>query len=216
MQAILFSNLMSIKYIYKIGVRYFKPKKVQQLGSNWGQKEKELLVEAIGEFGIGKWQLMKAKYVLLAKHDLRAKAMRLLGRQDLGEYNGMKFSAEDVEREYRRNQEIGKQLGAWKNGMLVADEAGQVQKRIAETHHTCIATAEQKNKDEPSKATTATKSSSSTQPNKKRKIAIKEPINETTEPPVEELKSPPVLPVIENDELFGEIQENLNEMLANN
>lgn len=45
-------------------------------------------------------------------------------------YRGWKGNAEDIAREYNRNKEIGLKYGAWKQGVLVYDDDGLVEKEL--------------------------------------------------------------------------------------
>ena len=54
----------------------------------------------------------------------------MIGRQNLQLYRGWKGNADDIAREYRRNKEIGLKFGTWKQGVLVYDDEGLVEKEI--------------------------------------------------------------------------------------
>lgn len=58
------------------------------------------------------------------------KCIRLIGRQNLQLYRGWKGNADDIAREYERNKEIGLKYGTWKQGVLVYDDDGLVEKEL--------------------------------------------------------------------------------------
>lgn len=63
------------------------------------------------------------------------KCIRLIGRQNLQLYRDWKGNAEDIMREYEANKEIGLKYGAWKQGVLVYDDEGNVEKALEEYHN---------------------------------------------------------------------------------
>lgn len=106
----------------------------------WGAKEKEEFYDGLTKFGVGSWKAMKDHYNSLAPHDLRLKLMRLIGRQDLGEYFGLRLTEADVAAQFERNQKIGREhKHLWKNGMIVKDEQGTAERLIKETEGTLTA-----------------------------------------------------------------------------
>jgi hypothetical protein len=62
------------------------------------------------------------------------KCIRLIGRQNLQLYRDWKGNAEDIAREYEFNKEIGLQFGAWKQGVLVYDDEGNVERALLKHH----------------------------------------------------------------------------------
>jgi hypothetical protein len=50
-------------------------------------------------------------------------------------YRDWKGNAEDIMREYEANKEIGLKYGAWKQGVLVYDDEGNVEKALEEYHN---------------------------------------------------------------------------------
>ena len=64
-------------------------------------------------------------------NDLRVKASRLIGRQNLKSYVGWKANAAMLRAEHERNKRIGDATGRWKGSVLVADEDGAVDAAIA-------------------------------------------------------------------------------------
>lgn len=60
--------------------------------------------------------------------------MRLIGRQNLQLYRGWKGNADDIAREYNYNKEIGVKYGTLKQGVLVYDDDGKVEKELHEYH----------------------------------------------------------------------------------
>jgi hypothetical protein len=65
---------------------------------------------------------------------LRVKCIRLIGRQNLQLYREWKGNADDIAREYEANKEIGLKYGSWKQGVLVYDDDGNVEKALLEYH----------------------------------------------------------------------------------
>mmetsp|Transcript_58266 Transcript_58266/g.185653 ORF Transcript_58266/g.185653 Transcript_58266/m.185653 type:complete len:113 (-) Transcript_58266:51-389(-) len=101
----------------------------------WGAEEKELLYKGIEKHGIGHYDLISKEF--LPKWEvgnLRIKAARLMGRQDLSLYKaaGWKGGKAEVEAEYARNKDIGVRTGCWKGGILVEDDSGSVLKALKE------------------------------------------------------------------------------------
>lgn len=139
--------------------RYFKPKpNIGHIG--WGTRQQGLFYEGIKEYGVGEWKTIKDRYPELVPYDLRQKLMRLIGRQDLGEYSGLKLTEDEIAAQKKRNLAIShKQAHLWKNGMLVKDEKGTVEKQIKSTSHTLDAAR---------KRTASSKTNST--PTKKRKV----------------------------------------------
>ena len=68
-------------------------------------------------------------------NDLRVKCIRLIGRQNLQLYRDWKGNADDVNREYEANKEIGLKYKSWKQGVLVYDDAGKVEKALLKYHN---------------------------------------------------------------------------------
>ncbi|KAI9497499.1 hypothetical protein BDB00DRAFT_756460 [Zychaea mexicana] len=118
---------------------YFRPPKgVKEEARKWTEVEKELLIKGIEKHGIGSFgDISKESLPKWSTNDLRIKCIRLIGRQNLQMYKGWKGNADDIAREYRRNKEIGLKYGTWKQGVLVYDDEGLVEKALLE----------QKNKD---------------------------------------------------------------------
>ncbi|KAI8149537.1 hypothetical protein BJV82DRAFT_642114 [Fennellomyces sp. T-0311] len=112
---------------------YFRPPKgaVKEEARKWTDVEKELLIKGIEKHGIGSFgDISKESLPKWSTNDLRIKCIRLIGRQNLQLYRGWKGNAEDIQREYQRNKEIGLKYGTWKQGVLVYDDDGLVEKEI--------------------------------------------------------------------------------------
>mmetsp|Transcript_203 Transcript_203/g.274 ORF Transcript_203/g.274 Transcript_203/m.274 type:complete len:163 (+) Transcript_203:345-833(+) len=114
---------------------YFKPKHTTKIvPRHWTDRERELLIQGIQQYGISNWQPIREH--LLPEwepNELRLKTSALVGRQSLKLYKGWKGDAAAIEKEYQMNKQIGLELNCWKGGVLVADDAGLVAKRLGET-----------------------------------------------------------------------------------
>ncbi|KAJ1994552.1 hypothetical protein GGI25_003100 [Coemansia spiralis] len=116
---------------------YFQPPKdaLPQQERKWGDEEKIKLLEGIEKYGIGHFREISENLLPeWSGNDLRMKAIRVMGRQNLQLYKDWKGNEEAVRREYERNKEIGLQFGAWKGGALVYDDDGLVLKAIEESN----------------------------------------------------------------------------------
>lgn len=105
---------------------FFRPKKVVTLADRkWGDAEREQLYRGLEKYGVGKWRDM-AQDMLKGWDDnnIRLKAAKLLGCQNLSRYYGRCFSRRQVEAELEANKQLGAQTGCWKNGMLVDNDSG--------------------------------------------------------------------------------------------
>ncbi|KAJ3160818.1 hypothetical protein HDU86_008178 [Geranomyces michiganensis] len=114
---------------------YFRPPKGSRLQNEevkkWTDKERDLLVKGIEVYGIGHFREISDAYLPeWQPNDLRVKAMRLVGRQNLQEYKDWKGSAADIKLEFDRNKDIGLRLGCWKSGVLVFDDDGKVEAEV--------------------------------------------------------------------------------------
>ncbi|ORY96423.1 hypothetical protein BCR43DRAFT_491678 [Syncephalastrum racemosum] len=112
---------------------YFRPPKGAKVeeARKWTEVEKELLIQGIEKYGIGNFgEVSKALLPAWSTNDLRIKCIRLIGRQNLQLYRGWKGNADDIAREYNRNKELGLKYGTWKQGVLVYDDDGLVEKEI--------------------------------------------------------------------------------------
>merc|ERR1711879_571623 len=101
------------------------------MGKKWGDKEKDLLLQAIEKHGIGSWALVKSEFLpQWEATELRIKTARVMGRQSLVQYIDVKWKGTpaDVEREYQRNKAIALKYNCWKGGVLVNDDEGLVAK----------------------------------------------------------------------------------------
>lgn len=58
----------------------------------------------------------------------------MIGRQNLQLYRGWKGNADDIAREYAYNKGLGLKYGTWKQGVLVYDDDGKVEKELREYH----------------------------------------------------------------------------------
>ncbi|KAJ1921073.1 hypothetical protein H4219_000931 [Mycoemilia scoparia] len=116
---------------------YFKPPKDLKPvpERKWGEEEKLKLVEGIEKYGIGHFREISENLLdQWSPNDLRMKAIRVMGRQNLQLYKDWKGNAEAIKREYERNKEIGLRFNTWKGGALVYDDDGHVLKAIEESN----------------------------------------------------------------------------------
>lgn len=119
---------------------YFQPPKDLQpcAERKWGDDEKSKLLQGIEQYGIGHFREMSENLLPdWSGNDLRMKAIRVMGRQNLQLYKGWKGDKVAVQREYERNKEIGLRFGTWKGGALVYDDDGQVLQAIEESNAKC-------------------------------------------------------------------------------
>jgi hypothetical protein len=113
---------------------YFKAALHQEgEGRAWGEDERALLLRGIETLGCGAWGPIQNTLLPAWKNsELRIKAARLLGRQNIKAYNGWKASAAMLDVERERNKAIADRIKAetgqdrWKNNVLVADDDGLV------------------------------------------------------------------------------------------
>lgn len=116
---------------------YFRPPKgaKKEEARKWTDVEKALLIQGIEKHGIGHFgEISKELLPKWSTNDLRVKCIRLIGRQNLQLYREWKGNADDIAREYEANKEIGLKYGSWKQGVLVYDDAGNVEKALLEYH----------------------------------------------------------------------------------
>ncbi len=99
----------------------------------WGEDERALLLRGIETLGCGAWGPIQNTLLPAWKNsELRIKAARLLGRQNIKAYNGWKANAAMLDVERERNKAIADRIKAetgqdrWKNNVLVADDDGLV------------------------------------------------------------------------------------------
>ncbi|KAI8336075.1 hypothetical protein BC941DRAFT_354486 [Chlamydoabsidia padenii] len=112
---------------------YFRPPKGYKTpkAKKWTDVEKDLLIKGIAKHGIGNFGLIsKESLPAWTTNDLRVKCIRLIGRQNLQLYRGWKGDADDIKREYQFNKSIGLKYGTWKQGVLVYDDDGKVEKAL--------------------------------------------------------------------------------------
>ncbi|KAJ2557227.1 hypothetical protein EV175_001473 [Coemansia sp. RSA 1933] len=117
--------------------QYFEPPEdaVPQPERKWGDDEKAKLLDGIEKFGIGHFrEISEALLPEWSGNDLRMKAIRVMGRQNLQLYKDWKGDKEAVKREYERNKEIGLRFSTWKGGALVYDDDGHVLQAIEESN----------------------------------------------------------------------------------
>ena len=100
---------------------YFKPRMRNNM--EWTEKEKNGLIEGVVEFGVGHWmQIRRAKLREWDEVEIRLKCARLMGRQDLSEYQDWKGDAAQMEQERAKNKaaaDAGK--GVWVAGVLASE-----------------------------------------------------------------------------------------------
>ncbi|CAO3678947.1 unnamed protein product [Rhizopus microsporus] len=133
------TNLNYKEYDYPDGTLnqdYFRPPKgPREEARKWTEVEKTLLIEGIEKYGIGHFgEISKELLPKWSTNDLRVKCIRLIGRQNLQLYRDWKGNAEDIAREYEANKAIGLKYGTWKQGVLIYDDDGKVEKELIEYH----------------------------------------------------------------------------------
>ncbi|KAI7862926.1 hypothetical protein BDF14DRAFT_1876446 [Spinellus fusiger] len=112
---------------------YFRPPKgsKREQVRKWTDVERSLLIKGIEEYGIGHFgEISKELLPKWSSNDLRVKCIRLIGRQNLQLYRDWKGNEEALLREYEYNKDLGLRHGAWKQGVLVYDDAGYVEKEL--------------------------------------------------------------------------------------
>ena len=89
----------------------------------WTTKEEILLIEGVVEFGVGHWmQIRRAKLREWDEVEIRLKCSRLMGRQDLSEYQDWKGDATQMEQERATNKALAEEgKGVWIAGCLVVE-----------------------------------------------------------------------------------------------
>ena len=100
---------------------YVKPKSAENL--SWGAAEAKLLKCGIERFGVGHWSDIRRN--LLPAWDeleLKLKACRLLGAQNLKKYNGWKGGEELIKTELEKNRKIGLSTERWVHGLLIDED----------------------------------------------------------------------------------------------
>ena len=101
-------------------ISYFKPRTASTL--RWSSKEQQLLLEGLAELGFGHWcDIRRNKLREWDEVEIRLKAARLIGKQDLSEYNNMKLSLEQIQEEKAKNEAAAKAAGKWLGGVLVEE-----------------------------------------------------------------------------------------------
>ncbi|KAI9002134.1 hypothetical protein DFJ74DRAFT_696729 [Hyaloraphidium curvatum] len=111
---------------------------VESASRVWRAEERGLLIRGIAKHGIGHFREIAEDEELRplsywSPNDLRIKAMRLIGRQNLARYRDWKGEEGAITAEWNRNRRIGTALGAWKGSTLVSDEKGLVEQVIVRT-----------------------------------------------------------------------------------
>ena len=104
---------------------YFKPRNAENLV--WGNGEDSLLKEGIQHYGICHWSEIRRK--LLPEWDeveIRIKACRLLGIQNIEKYEDWKGDEKQIREEHEKNQQLGEKKGLWKYGLLIDGEYGDL------------------------------------------------------------------------------------------
>ncbi|PVU89366.1 hypothetical protein BB561_005400 [Smittium simulii] len=110
---------------------------IEEEERKWGAEEREKLILGIEKYGIGHFREISEEFLpLWSTNDLRVKAMRVIGRQNLQLYKDWKGNKEELEHEFNRNKQIGLSLNTWKGGVLVYDDDGKVLKAIEESNQT--------------------------------------------------------------------------------
>ncbi|KAG0171644.1 hypothetical protein DFQ30_000674 [Apophysomyces sp. BC1015] len=96
---------------------YFRPPKgvKREEARKWTDVERALLIQGIEKYGIGHFGEVSKE---------------LLPKWNLQLYRDWKGNAEDISREYDRNKAIGMKYGTWKQGVLVYDDNGLVEKEL--------------------------------------------------------------------------------------
>jgi hypothetical protein len=104
---------------------YFKPRNAENLV--WGNGEVSLLKEGIELYGVCHWSEIRRK--LLPEWDeveIRIKACRLLGIQNVEKYVNWKGDERQIREEHEKNKKIGEAKGLWQYGLLLDEEHGDI------------------------------------------------------------------------------------------
>lgn len=101
---------------------YFQPPKPKRVLK---EEEEDLVADGIEKFGVGKWSEMAKEFFPNADADvneIKIVAMKLLGKQDLREYEARKLSRQEIEAELEKNLIDGKSKNLLVWGKVLADE----------------------------------------------------------------------------------------------
>mmetsp|Transcript_2446 Transcript_2446/g.2732 ORF Transcript_2446/g.2732 Transcript_2446/m.2732 type:complete len:171 (+) Transcript_2446:1-513(+) len=114
---------------------YFKPNPFSVEERKWTNVEKDHLISGIAKYGIGNWNDIRAEFLpLWTPAELRVKTQRLIGKQSLKWYIDQRWKGKKwhIGNEFRLNKALGTETGCWKNGMLVKDGEGVVERMFLE------------------------------------------------------------------------------------
>ena len=101
--------------------QYFKPKSAENL--TWGSTEAKLLRCGIERFGVGHWSDIRRNLLPAWEElELKLKACRMLGIQDIAKYKGWKGTEDMIKVEHEKNKQIGVAAGRWTHGVLVNED----------------------------------------------------------------------------------------------
>ena len=103
----------------------------------WGAEDDAALLRGLERHGVGAWQAMRAADGRLARWpepQLRLKASRLLGVQNLGRFSAARWAgaAPAVEAIRAQHRAVGAATGCWKAGLLVENDAGAAGRALRE------------------------------------------------------------------------------------
>eukprot|EP00127_Corallochytrium_limacisporum_P001919 Clim_evm74s88 gene=Clim_evmTU74s88 len=122
----------------RLNLEYWVSRHKKEVARKWTDKEKNLLMKGIREYGIGNWPPITERYLeLWSSNDLRVKTIRLIGRQNLQLYKGWKGDENMIAKEYTYNKEVGERYNCWKGGVLVTDDDGKVEAALRAKPYAC-------------------------------------------------------------------------------
>ncbi|KAI9291015.1 hypothetical protein K502DRAFT_326485, partial [Neoconidiobolus thromboides FSU 785] len=101
----------------------------------WTEESRKKLILGIEQFGIGNFKLIADAHLPdWSVNELRLKACRLIGRQNLQLYKNFKGNEAEILKEWKFNHELGIKYNCWKNSVLVYDDQGVVLNELLKYH----------------------------------------------------------------------------------
>ena len=119
---------------------FFRPTHVvvRAAPRRWAAEDDAALLRGLERHGVGAWRAMRAdadgRLARWTEPQLRLKACRLLGAQNLGRFSAARWAggAPAVKAIHAQHRAVGDATGCWKAGMLVENEAGAVGRALRE------------------------------------------------------------------------------------
>eukprot|EP00924_Labyrinthula_sp_SR-Ha-C_P005123 maker-scaffold_1-snap-gene-22.63-mRNA-1 protein AED:0.00 eAED:0.00 QI:71/1/1/1/0/0/2/101/144 len=104
-----------------IDPNYFRSRNKEALHENWvHDKNHEKLVKGIEKYGIGSWKKIKENLLPdWSETVLMIRTIQLIGKQNLTEYVGKKFTEEQLEAERKKNVQYAAENNLLANGVLI-------------------------------------------------------------------------------------------------